>query len=46
LRFINELPCKTFTELRDPSLSEEEAKEALLTRENELVKRKKIGTEK
>ncbi len=42
----DECPCKTFTELRDPSLGEEEAKQALLTRQNELVKRKEIGTER
>ena len=42
----NEFPCKTFTDLRDPSLSDEKAKQALHARENELLKRKKIGTEK
>ena len=42
----NEFPCELFTGLRDPSLSEEEAKEALCARQNELVKRKKIGTER
>lgn len=42
----DEFPCETFTELRDPSLSEEEAKEALLARQNGLVRRKEIGTEK
>ncbi|MFB0562835.1 MAG: DUF3795 domain-containing protein [Candidatus Lokiarchaeia archaeon] len=41
-----EFPCKTFTELRDPSLSEEEAEESLITRQNELLRRKEIGTEK
>ena len=42
----NEFPCETFTELRDPSLGEEEARQALLARQNELVKRKEIGTER
>ena len=42
----NEFPCKTFTDLRDPSLSDEGAKQALHARENELLKRKEIGTEK
>jgi len=42
----NEFPCKTFTGFYDPSLSEEEAKKAVLARQNELVRRKEIGTEK
>lgn len=42
----DEFPCETFNELRDPSLSEEEAKEALLARQNGLVRRNEIGTEK
>ncbi len=42
----NEFPCKTFLELRDPSLSVEEAEKSLLARQNELLKRKKIGLEK
>jgi len=42
----NEFPCVIFTELRDPSLSDEEAKKALLARQKELVKRKEIGTRK
>ena len=41
-----ELPCKTFNELRDPSLSDEEAQKALLARQNDLIKRKEAGTEK
>ena len=41
-----ELPCKTFNELRDPSLSDEEAQKALVARQNELIKRKNVGTEK
>ena len=42
----DEFPCETFTGLRDPSLSEEEAEEALRTRQNDLLRRKDIGTEK
>ena len=42
----DEFPCETFTGLRDPSLTEEEARQALLARQNELVKRKEIGTER
>ncbi|MCW4034196.1 MAG: DUF3795 domain-containing protein [Candidatus Bathyarchaeota archaeon] len=41
----SELPCQTFNELRDPSLSDEEAQKALVARRNELVQRKKVGTE-
>ena len=41
-----ELPCETFLALRDPSLSDEEAKKALIARQNDLVKRRELGTEK
>lgn len=41
-----EFPCETFTRLRDPSLSEEEAKKSLLERQSDLMRRKEIGTEK
>ena len=41
-----ELPCETFLSLRDPSLSDEEAQKALVTRQNDLLRRKEIGTEK
>ena len=40
-----ELPCETFLALRDPSLSDEEAEKALVARQNDLAKRKRIGTE-
>jgi len=40
-----ELPCKTFIELRDPELSDEEAENSILERTNELLKRKEVGTE-
>ncbi|MDY6964724.1 MAG: DUF3795 domain-containing protein [Halobacteriota archaeon] len=40
----SELPCKTFTGLRDPSLSDEEAERALIARKNDLLRRRGIGT--
>ena len=40
-----ELPCQTFTSLRDPALSDEEAEKALQKRQKDLKLRKKIGTE-
>ncbi len=42
----SELPCETFLALRDPSLSDEEAEKALAARQNDLAKRKRLGTEK
>jgi len=42
----SKLPCATFLELRDPNLSDEEAEKALVARQNDLIKRKRIGTEK
>lgn len=42
----DEFPCKVFTGFYDPSLSEEEAKRSILARQNELLRRKEIGTEK
>lgn len=42
----DEFPCKTFTSLRDPSLSEEDAEKALINRQEGLIRRRKIGTEK
>lgn len=42
----DELPCETFKAFHDPALSEKEAKKVVLVRQNELLKRKKIGTEK
>jgi len=41
-----EFPCQIFTSLRDPSLSDEEAEKSLLDRQNELLRRKGIGTDK
>ena len=39
-----QFPCVTFNELRDPSLNDQEAQKALLERQNDLRKRKEIGT--
>ena len=39
-----QFPCATFNELRDPSLTDQEAQKALLERQNDLRKRKEIGT--
>ena len=41
----DEFPCAIFLELRDPSLSDAEAEKALQARQEDLVKRKEIGTE-
>ena len=41
----SELPCETFQAMRDPSLSDEEAEKSLIARQNELLRRKEIGTE-
>ena len=41
----SELPCATFLELRDPNLSDEEAEKALVVRQNDLKRRREIGTE-
>ena len=42
----SDFPCKLFLEMRDPSLSDEEAEKALQDRKNELITRAKIGTQK
>ena len=42
----SELPCETFNKFHDPSLSPEEAEQAVLARKNELLTRKEIGTDK
>jgi hypothetical protein len=39
-----ELPCKAFSELRDPDLSDEKFAETLEARKRELAARKKMGT--
>ena len=41
-----EFPCKTFNELRDPNMSDGDFAESLNTRKNNLMIRKKIGTER
>ena len=40
----DELPCEAFTNLRDPALSQEEAEQSLVTRQNDLARRREIGT--
>ena len=39
------LPCKLFKSFYDPSLSPVEAEKSIASRQNELLKRKEIGTE-
>jgi hypothetical protein len=39
-----EFPCETFTSMRDPSMSDEEAAKSLDTKKNDLRVRKQIGT--
>ena len=41
----HELPCETFTSLRDPSQSDEEAEQSLRERQKDLTMRKEMGTE-
>jgi len=41
----NEFPCETFTSLRDPSMSDEEAEKSLNERRRVLSIRREIGTE-
>ena len=40
-----DFPCGIFSSLRDPSLSDEDAEQALAQRKRELQLRKEIGTE-
>ena len=40
----DDFPCKTFLELRDPNMSDEEFKNSLTLRQNELKRRAAIGT--
>jgi hypothetical protein len=42
----SDLPCELFKSFYDPSLSPEEAKKSVASRQKELLKRKKMGTEK
>jgi hypothetical protein len=39
-----ELPCRTFLELRDPDMSDEEFEKSLKARQESLKRRKDIGT--
>lgn len=41
-----EFPCKTFLELRDPSMSDEEFQKSLDSRKKSLERRIELGTEK
>jgi hypothetical protein len=40
-----EFPCELFTSLRDPNMSDEEAENSVRARQENLRKRKEIGTE-
>ncbi len=40
----NELPCQLFNSFHDPALNPEEAKKSVISRQKELLERKKIGT--
>ena len=40
-----DFPCKLFLEMRDPSLSDEEAQKSLEARQADLRQRKQVGTE-
>ncbi len=41
-----DFPCKTFSDLRDPSMSDEEFQRSLCARQQDLKRRADIGTEK
>jgi hypothetical protein len=41
-----EFPCKTFNELRDPNMSDQEFAESLNSRKSNLTARKQIGTDR
>ena len=41
-----DFPCKIFLELRDPNMSDEEFEKSLKTRQDALIRRREIGTEK
>ena len=41
----DDLPCRIFNDLRDPSLSDEVFNQSLKKRQNDLTKRREIGTE-
>ena len=41
----DEFPCKTFLDIRDPNMSDEEFKKSVVIRHNALKKRTAVGTE-
>jgi hypothetical protein len=41
-----DFPCRTFLELRDPNMSDEEMRESLEARQAALRRRSEIGTDK
>jgi hypothetical protein len=41
----DDFPCKTFLDLRDPNMSDEEFRKSLVTRHESLKRRARIGTE-
>ena len=41
----SKFPCETFTSLRDPGMSDEEAEQSLRQRQKDLNLRKEMGTE-
>jgi hypothetical protein len=43
--WCEDFPCKTFLELRDPSMTDDEFEKSLNLRQKELQKRAEIGTE-
>ncbi len=44
-RLCPDFPCPVFLEMRDPALSNEEARKALEVRQADLRRRKEMGTE-
>ena len=40
-----DFPCRAFLELRDPSMTDEEAEESLRARKNALARRRELGTD-
>jgi len=44
--FCDGFPCRTFTDLYDPSLGPEEAAESVRSRRDAVLRRKEVGTKK
>jgi len=42
----DDFPCKTFLNLRDPNMSDEEFRKSVISRDESLERRARIGTEK